>query len=194
VPDSRLLLKTSGTHDPTIRDRVLSMFTSHGIAADRIELLQRQRDVDQHLASYHRVDIALDTLPYHGTTTTCEAMYMGVPVVTCAGDIHASRVGVSLLSAVGLSDLIARDEAERGGVHRRVPAAGALVDGRVQLGRARRGSPALRALAAKSDVLDDARPQGRHVLGIDLGQPELAKAASRLLSRAGNMRSRENRI
>ena len=80
---------------------------------------------------------------------------------------------------------IARDEAERGGVHRRVPAAGARVDSRVQLGRARRGPAALRALAAKSDVLDDARPQGRHVLGIDIGQPELAKAPRGLVRRAG---------
>ena len=60
-----------------------------------------------HLARYGEIDIALDTFPYCGTTTTCEAMWMGVPVITLAGKIHLSRVGVSLLSNVGLNELIA---------------------------------------------------------------------------------------
>src|SRR5208282_4159051 len=61
-----------------------------------------------HLALYNRVDIALDPFPYHGTTTTCEALWMGVPVITLAGQSHVSRVGVSLLSNVGLPELIAQ--------------------------------------------------------------------------------------
>ena len=61
----------------------------------------------QHLALYGRVDIALDPFPYHGTTTTCEALWQGVPVVTLAGRTHAARVGVSLLTNVGLPELIA---------------------------------------------------------------------------------------
>jgi protein O-GlcNAc transferase len=69
-------------------------------------------DTARHLDLYSQVDIALDPFPYHGTTTTCEAIWMGVPVVTLAGDRHRARVGVSLLSAVGRQDLIARDEAE----------------------------------------------------------------------------------
>ena len=63
----------------------------------------------EHLAQYRRVDVALDTFPYNGTTTTCEALWMGVPVVTLSGTRHASRTGASILANCGLTDLIATD-------------------------------------------------------------------------------------
>src|SRR5262249_21369194 len=61
----------------------------------------------EHLAAYGGVDIALDSLPYNGTATTCEALWMGVPVVTLRGERHAARVGASILTAIGLDHLIA---------------------------------------------------------------------------------------
>jgi len=107
VPDSRLLLKDRSTGSAIFRAWVIDTL---GVPADRVIFVPRQADRADHLRSYEQIDVALDTYPYHGTTTTCEALWMGVPVVTLAGQTHASRVGVSLLTAVGLQDLIAQDE------------------------------------------------------------------------------------
>jgi predicted O-linked N-acetylglucosamine transferase (SPINDLY family) len=83
----------------------------HGIGEDRIECIGHTEGLDSHLSTYHRIDIALDTFPYNGTTTICEALWMGVPVITFAGDRHASRVGASLLTTLDLTELIAQDPA-----------------------------------------------------------------------------------
>lgn len=107
VPGSRVLLKAASLRDPSARLGVIEAFARHGICADRILLLSPIDGTGNHLAAYAQVDIALDTLPYHGTTTTCEALWMGVPVVTLAGQTHVSRVGASLLRQVSLTDLIA---------------------------------------------------------------------------------------
>lgn len=107
VPGSRLLLKGAGLGTPEARSRYSERFARLGLPMDRVILHDRTADTAAHLALYGRVDIALDTFPYHGTTTTCEALWMGVPVVTLAGDRHMSRVGASLLSAVGHSEWIA---------------------------------------------------------------------------------------
>ena len=107
VPGSRLILKSRPLADPGIRDFILTLSARNGITPDRIEFSGWADDTRSHLARYADVDIALDTFPYHGTTTTCEALWMGVPVITCGGQVHASRVGVSLLSAIGLADLVA---------------------------------------------------------------------------------------
>lgn len=107
VTGSRLMLKTSTTIETRIWDRVLDALNQEGVEADRVEILPRAPSYKEHLALYSGIDIALDTFPYHGTTTTCEALFMGVPVITLAGDRHASRVGASLLTHVGLQTLIA---------------------------------------------------------------------------------------
>jgi protein O-GlcNAc transferase len=78
-----------------------------GVAAQQVELVAWLPSTVAHLALYHQVDIALDPFPYNGTTTTCEALWMGVPVVTLRGDRHSRRVGASLLSQIGQTDWIA---------------------------------------------------------------------------------------
>ncbi|MBL9000350.1 MAG: hypothetical protein JNK25_04370 [Phycisphaerae bacterium] len=112
VPGSRLAMKTFELKDPAARARILREFGSFGISNERIDFLDSTKGIAEHLAKYARVDIALDTLPYNGTTTTCEALWMGVPVVTVAGATHAARVGVSLLTAIGTPELIAASEDE----------------------------------------------------------------------------------
>lgn len=111
VPDSRLVLKALALAEPRLRQRVADLAHAHGIAPDRLSILAPQGSTTDHLAHYAAIDIALDPHPYNGTTTTCEALLMGVPVVTLAGDRHASRVGASLLHAVDLPELIADSEA-----------------------------------------------------------------------------------
>jgi predicted O-linked N-acetylglucosamine transferase (SPINDLY family) len=111
VPNSRLLVKGTYQDNPKARARFHQRFVDAGIDPARLTVLERTPDRLDHLRLYRQVDVALDTFPYHGTTTTCEALLMGVPVVTRAGQTHASRVGVSLLTNVGLRELIAHDEA-----------------------------------------------------------------------------------
>jgi protein O-GlcNAc transferase len=88
---------------------LLELFAAVGIGEDRLDLRGWIATRDSHLELYGEIDIALDTYPYQGTTTTCEALWMGVPVVTLAGTSHRSRVGVSILSNLGLAELIAGD-------------------------------------------------------------------------------------
>jgi predicted O-linked N-acetylglucosamine transferase (SPINDLY family) len=107
VGGSRLLLKSAGAGEASSRQRLIGQFAELGIRGDRIEMRGRIADDRGHLQAYGRIDVALDSYPYDGTTTTCQALWMGVPVVSLAGQRHASRVGVSLLGNVGLPELVA---------------------------------------------------------------------------------------
>ncbi|MDR3517057.1 MAG: tetratricopeptide repeat protein [Azospirillaceae bacterium] len=107
LPAATLLLKARGLDDPAARAHVAGLATAAGIPIARLELRGWLSARDDHLTAYNSVDIALDPGPYNGTTTTCEALWMGVPVVSLRGDRHAARVGASLLHRVGCADLIA---------------------------------------------------------------------------------------
>jgi protein O-GlcNAc transferase len=103
VPRSRLILHGNpGTYQQDVRRR----FADAGIATDRLEFVGF-RPVTEYLRQYHRVDIALDPFPYGGGTTTCDSLWMGVPVVTLAGRTAVGRSGASLLSNLGVPELIA---------------------------------------------------------------------------------------
>lgn len=112
VPDSRLMLKATAFGDDYVRKSLGDAFAVHGIARDRIIFMGLVTDFSDHLACYNSIDIALDPFPYNGTTTTLEALWMGRPVITLAGDTHASRVGASILSHIGLTEYIACSQDE----------------------------------------------------------------------------------
>lgn len=109
IPGSRFIMKRSSFRDAQTVSRFLDMFTDNGVDASRVDLIPSTETHSKHLEIYSSVDIALDSFPYNGTTTTCEALWMGVPVIVLAGDRHAGRVGMSILNRVGLDEFIARD-------------------------------------------------------------------------------------
>ncbi|MCG3124952.1 MAG: Beta-barrel assembly-enhancing protease [Phycisphaerales bacterium] len=108
APGTRLILKARSLADGAVRGRYEELVRSHGIESERVELMGPVASVADHLAVYSRVAVALDPFPYNGTTTTYEALWMGVPVVTLAGRTHAGRVGASILTGLGEHGLIAQ--------------------------------------------------------------------------------------
>jgi len=108
VPGSRLVMKFKTLSDPSVQRAVIDAFASNGVSSDRLSLQGFLPSVADHFDLYNRIDIALDTTPYNGTTTTCEALWMGVPVIALAGRTHVGRVGVSILTGLGLSELVAQ--------------------------------------------------------------------------------------
>lgn len=123
VPQSRLIVKSDRMRCAAARERLLDTLGAAGIGRERVEVIPATKSIGDHLTLYSRIHVALDPTPYNGTTTTCEALWMGVPVVTMTGDRHAARVSTSLLTAAGLTDWIAHDE----GSFARI-AAGLVVD------------------------------------------------------------------
>jgi predicted O-linked N-acetylglucosamine transferase (SPINDLY family) len=148
APGTRLLLKSRSLIDAATRARLTAEFAGDGVGADRLELIGWLRKPGDHLRLYEKVDLALDPFPYNGTTTTCEALWMGVPVLTVAGRRHAGRVGVSLLAGLGLEEYVAAD------IDRYVARAVALAQAPAAL-NALRGT--LRARMAASALCDGPR-------------------------------------
>jgi len=106
-PGARLVLKADGLASERSRQALRERFASHRIAAGRVDLLPSGNSVAAHLAKYREIDIGLDVFPYNGTITTCEALWMGVPVVTLSGSARVSRAGASILRSAGLSEYVA---------------------------------------------------------------------------------------
>ncbi len=112
VEGSRLMLKGRILGNAVARDRILQAFAGHEVADDRLVLHDWIPRDQSPLSLYNQIDIALDTFPYNGTTTSFEALWMGVPVISLAGQRHAGRVGLSILKNLGLAELVAGSEAD----------------------------------------------------------------------------------
>ena len=106
LPTAKLVLKAKGLHDENVRQRLHRQFQAAGVAPERVILHGTLESMQEHLELYQSIDIALDSFPYNGTTTTFEALWMGVPVVTLSGGTHASRVGSSILHHIGHADWV----------------------------------------------------------------------------------------
>ncbi len=105
VPGSRLLLRTGAGR--SAEERIRDLLTACGIAPERLGFAGPTATRFAYLELYHAVDIALDPFPYNGVTTTCDALWMGVPVISQAGRMNVSRQGVRFLRTVGLDELLA---------------------------------------------------------------------------------------
>jgi len=143
IPTSRLLLKSSQLNNKA--SHYLKLFNKEGISKDRIKLYGMLPNKNEHLELYNSIDIGLDPFPFNGATTTCEALWMGVPVITLLGDSHAGRVGASILTNVGLRDFIAQD------IHSYIALAIEMADNTNYIQKIRRG---LRKKMQKSPLCD----------------------------------------
>ncbi len=110
IENSKIQLKSKIFLEQEGQDFTYARFKKHGIHRDRVLLREYAPDYVSHMSAYREIDIALDPFPYNGTTTTCEALWMGVPVVALQGDSHAARVSTSILNKLGLKHLIATDQ------------------------------------------------------------------------------------
>lgn len=147
VPASRLLFKIQIAADE-VGPAFTQQFAAHGIDPARIVAMPWTKNPGEHFSMYRRMDIALDSFPYNGTTTTCEAAWMGVPVIALAGQTHRARVGASLLRTIGTPELVAADE------NAYITAAAALANDRERLRRYHRD---LRGMMAASPLVDGPR-------------------------------------
>jgi protein O-GlcNAc transferase len=109
VPTARLLIEAKDVEHPQLRKAFLKKAADAGIPVQRLDLVGR--DYSKQYLRYHEIDVALDPFPANGGTTTCDVLWMGTPMVTMPGDAFFARMGFSLSTAAGLTDLIAQDEA-----------------------------------------------------------------------------------
>ena len=112
IPEAELVFKCRPFGEEKTKEYMFSVFQKYGVDESRVRLLAFIQSADGHMGTYNEIDIALDPFPYNGTTTSFEALWMGVPFITREGDRHCARVGMSMLKSVGLEEFIAdSDEA-----------------------------------------------------------------------------------
>jgi predicted O-linked N-acetylglucosamine transferase (SPINDLY family) len=112
IPSSKLLLKSKNLGERTEEARVRELFEKLGLQRDRLKLVGHSATVAEHLDYYREIDIALDTFPYTGCTTTADALWMGVPVLTVAGTSMVSRQAAAVLAAAGYPEFICNSTEE----------------------------------------------------------------------------------
>jgi len=112
VPGAVLKIKTPVMGDAGLQAALRSRLERLGFDLGRVRLQGPVPSFVAHMQSMAATDIALDTFPYNGTTTTCETLWMGLPMITLAGDRHSARVSASLLGVIGHGELVAHDEAD----------------------------------------------------------------------------------
>jgi predicted O-linked N-acetylglucosamine transferase (SPINDLY family) len=122
IPTARLSLKSASFDDAGARAHVSSTLAALGVTPTRVTFFGYEPGEDVHLRFYNDIDIALDTFPYNGTTTTCDALIMGVPVITLRGNAHVSRVSFSILERLGLGELAAENKSDFVSVAQRLAA------------------------------------------------------------------------
>jgi predicted O-linked N-acetylglucosamine transferase (SPINDLY family) len=112
LPESKLFLKDKKAGDGTVRQRIESELSRHGIGSERIEFAMAIPDWRSHMALYDRLDIALDTIPLNSGTTAFDALWMGAPVVALEGDWFGGRMASTVLKALGRPEWVAQNEDE----------------------------------------------------------------------------------
>ena len=110
IPNSKLVLKNSESVSNS--NFLIKKFIDQGVDENNLKILSKTPNQHDHMNLYNSIDIALDTFPYNGTTTTFEALWMGVPVITLSGKNHISRVSSSILQNLNLSNLIAQNTSD----------------------------------------------------------------------------------
>jgi len=112
IPNSKLIIKNRAMQFSDTRNKVKEIFKREGIEDGQLSIRPWDSFQEQHFEVYSDIDVALDSYPYSGTTTTCECLWMGVPVITLYGRAHRSRVSAGIQRVVGLQGYIAKDKAE----------------------------------------------------------------------------------
>ncbi len=144
VPDAMLLLKAPAFRDPAVQQRFTAQFAAAGIAPERL-VFRGPSGLAEMMQEYGDIDIVLDPTPYNGGTTTLQALWMGVPVVTLAGGNFVARMGASFMNTLGHADWVAADAAD-------YVATASRLAGQVDALRANRGG--LRRQMAASPLCD----------------------------------------